>query len=124
MSNYQNDLQRFAEMFKALSNPHRLEIFMRLASCCPPGRRSASEEESRRFVGELAHNLKIAPSTVSHHVKELRLAGLIKVERVGKNIECRIDEEAVAELATLLDGRVFDGHLASDVARSAGDGED
>lgn len=107
MSNYQYGLQKFSEMFKALSNPHRLEIFLRLASCCPPGSRSATEQESRRFVGELAHGLKIAPSTVSHHIKELRQAGLITVERIGKNVECRVDEPAVAELASLLDGRGF-----------------
>jgi ArsR family transcriptional regulator len=105
MSNHQYNLQGFAEMFKALSNPHRLEIFLRLASCCSSGSRSTSEEESRRFVGELALGLKIAPSTVSHHIKELRQAGLITVERIGKNVECRINEQAVAQLATLLEGR-------------------
>jgi ArsR family transcriptional regulator, arsenate/arsenite/antimonite-responsive transcriptional repressor len=116
MSKSQYVLQKFSEMFKALSNPHRLEIFLRLASCCPSGSRSATEQESRRFVGELAHGLKIAPSTVSHHIKELRQAGLITVERIGKNIECRIDEQAVAELATLLDGRVFAWNSRQDVS--------
>ena len=36
MSNYQKEeVQRFAEVFEALSNPNRLHIFLRLVSCCP-----------------------------------------------------------------------------------------
>jgi ArsR family transcriptional regulator, arsenate/arsenite/antimonite-responsive transcriptional repressor len=120
MSNYQHNLRRFSDMFKALSNPHRLEIFLRLASCCPPGSRSTTEEESRRFVGELALGLKIAPSTVSHHIKELRQAGLITVERIGKNIECRVDQHAAAELASLLDGRGLAGNSHQNVSDADG----
>jgi ArsR family transcriptional regulator, arsenate/arsenite/antimonite-responsive transcriptional repressor len=120
MSNYQYNLRRLAEMFKALSNHHRLEIFLRLASCCPSGTRSTTEEESRRFVGDLALGLKIAPSTVSHHIKELRQSGLITVERIGKNIECRVDEQAVAELAALLDGRAIIGNPRQDVSDAVG----
>jgi len=92
-------------MFKALSNPNRLGIFLRLMSCCPPGTRSLSEAESRRYVGELGEHLDITLSTVSHHIKELRQAGLIKVERRGKNIECWVDDQVVRSLAELLLGR-------------------
>ncbi len=56
----------------------------------------------RRCVGELGEELNIAASTVSHHIKELRQAGIIVVERRGKNIECWINEEAVAALRALL----------------------
>jgi DNA-binding transcriptional ArsR family regulator len=112
MSNYRiEEIRKFAEMFKALSNPNRLDIFLRLVSCCPPGTRCSSDAEARRFVGELGRELDITLSTVSHHIKELRQAGLIRVERRGKNIECWIDEQAVSELAELLAGRESVGQL-------------
>jgi len=105
MSNHQTDnMQRLAEMFKALGNPHRLAVFLRLASCCPPGPTAVSEPEARRFVGQLGAELDIAPSTLSHHIKELRNAGLIRMERRGKNIECWVDGEALGAITELLTG--------------------
>jgi DNA-binding transcriptional ArsR family regulator len=98
------EIRRFAEMFKALSNPNRLDIFLRLVSCCPPGTQCSSDAEARRYVGELGEKLSITLSTVSHHIKELRQAGLIRVERRGKNIECWVDEEALKSLSELLAG--------------------
>jgi DNA-binding transcriptional ArsR family regulator len=79
-----------AEMFKALSNPHRVAIFQRLISCCVPGTEWSPDEGGSECVGDLGRDLGIAPSTVSHHIKELRRAGLIHVERQGRKIECRI----------------------------------
>jgi DNA-binding transcriptional ArsR family regulator len=106
MSNHRiEETRRFAEMFKALSNPNRLDIFLRLVSCCPPGTKCSSNAEARRFVGELGEKLDITLSTVSHHIKELRQAGLIRVERRGKNIECWVDEEALSAMSELLSGR-------------------
>ncbi|WP_396266326.1 ArsR/SmtB family transcription factor [Halobacillus amylolyticus] len=45
----------------------------------------------RMTVGELGERLNIVPSTVLHHLKELRQAGLIRMDRKGKNIECLVD---------------------------------
>jgi len=107
MSNYRKiDAQRFAEMFKALSNPHRLSIFLSLVECCPRAERTVSADEARRYVGELGEKLDIAPSTVSHHIKELRQAGLIRVERRGKNILCWADEDALRAMVEILGGHV------------------
>ena len=67
-------------MFKALSNPNRLKIFMRLTSCCLPGTVTSinpgTGEAGCACVGELGQDLDIVPSTISHHIKELRQAGL------------------------------------------------
>jgi ArsR family transcriptional regulator len=103
MSNYQDkNIQKFAEIFKALSNANRLKIFLRLISCCQPGTLTTIKEnmepEGCACVGELGQDLGIAPSTISHHIKELRRAGLIRMERRGQKIDCSIDPEALVAL--------------------------
>jgi ArsR family transcriptional regulator len=105
MSNYpKEEVHRFAEVFKALSNPNRLHIFLCLVSCCPPGTKCISNVAGQRCVGELGQDLEIDPSTVSHHLKELRRSGLIRMERRGKNIICWVDRETILAVANLLTG--------------------
>jgi ArsR family transcriptional regulator len=101
MSNYTNiDLSQLAARLKALSNPNRLQIFRQLALCCEAKASCGADDEAvRRCVGELGQDLGLAPSTVSHHIKELRQAGLVRVERRGQNIHCWIDAEVVRSLA-------------------------
>jgi ArsR family transcriptional regulator len=101
MSNIQEaQIAEYAEKFKALSNPNRLKIFLRLVSeCCI----SISEDELEgevgsqgcACVGDIGKFLGIVPSTISHHLKELRQAGLIKMERRGQKMECWIDPKTV-----------------------------
>ncbi len=102
MSNYQNiKTEDVAGAFHALANPHRLEIFLRLASCCPVGQ--ACAPDMRSCVGDVAAGLNLAPSTVSHHLKELRRAGLIHMERAGQTVECWVEPERVAALAAFFE---------------------
>lgn len=96
------NIEQFADIFKALSNPNRLKIFMRLASCCQPGTVASINPSTGMpgcaCVGELGEDLGIVPSTISHHIKELRQAGLIRMERRGQKIECFIDPETLKAL--------------------------
>ena len=71
---------------------------MWLASCCTPGTVCDSKDEMRRYVGELGRELAISPSTVSHHLKELRDAGLIRTQRRGQHIECWVDADVLRAL--------------------------
>ena len=96
MSNYRNiNAKEMANSFKALSNPNRLQIFQRLLSCCEPGTACSADTVNGFCVGELGEDLAVAPSTLSHHIKELQHAGLIKTQRRGKNIECFVDADKV-----------------------------
>ncbi len=100
MPNYQiKRVDHFAAIFKALSNPHRLQLFQQLAGCCPPGTACSVGEAVRCTVGTLAEPLDIAPSTLSHHLKELKQAGLVRMERRGKHVECWVDGAVLDELA-------------------------
>ena len=99
MSNYKKeDVERFAWIFKALSNPNRLRIFLRLVSCCAPGT-VCTVDDRKAYVGELAQDLEVGPSTVSHHIRELHRAGLIRMERKGQNVECWVDPAVLQDLA-------------------------
>lgn len=99
MSNYGNDIETKSEMFKALGNPHRMAIFQQLSTCCAPGTVCSIDEALGFTVGELGSQLDIAPSTVSHHLKELHRAGLIETRRKGKNIECWIEPSTLDQLS-------------------------
>lgn len=101
MSNYRNDdVDQLAAMFKALSSPQRLRAFLMLTSCCrPEGCCSTTVEGLRQCVGDLASQLDVVASTVSHHLKELKTAGLLHAERRGRTIECSISAAAVRRLA-------------------------
>ena len=99
-----NALPELALMFKALGDPTRLRIFEFLRSCA--GTVSLSEDGTARpvqgaSVGTVCCHLtgidKIS-STISFHLKELRLAGLIQVERSGKNLFCSIDPRVLEML--------------------------
>ncbi len=95
-----NQVERYALIFKALSNPHRLRVFRLLASCCVPGTACPVEEAIRYTVGSLGEPLDIAPSTLSHHLKELNRAELVRMERRGKHVECWVDPAVLHELAS------------------------
>ena len=91
-------------MFKALGDPTRLQIFDFLRSCfCPIA--VDDQGEVRPMYGPTAGEVcchvtgaeKIT-STVSFHLKELKNAGLITIERRGKHKVCGINREAIAAL--------------------------
>lgn len=102
------DIETRAAMFKALGDPTRLRIFEFLRSCCCPVAVEKTGDVRPVLgptVGEVCCSVTGAErinSTVSHHLKELRLAGLITIERRGKNMICGINQQSVAHLAKFL----------------------
>jgi len=102
LNNNIQDLDLFAALFKALGHPRRLAIYLRLMECGPAGSGCGEEVEEVRCVGDLGAALGIAPSTVSHHIKELRQSGLLRVERQGQRVGCWIDQAVVRSLVEFL----------------------
>ena len=103
-----------AVMFKALGDPTRLRIFEFLCrQCCPVALEENGDVRSvlGPTVGEVCCQVTGAEhitSTISFHLKGLRLAGLITVERHGKNMICGVKREAVVDLVSYLSGVVPD----------------
>jgi ArsR family transcriptional regulator len=103
-------IDAIARQLKALAHPQRLKLLALIRErcfCCytaEPGSGSAVERNppAGACVGDLAGECDIAPSTVSHHLKELRTAGLIAVERRGQFLYCRAREDVLAALAAYL----------------------
>jgi DNA-binding transcriptional ArsR family regulator len=94
--------ERLAEKFRALGDPKRMKIFWSLLACCPPG---GSLAHGGATASEVCCEVSGAPkinSTISHHLKELRQAGLIEVERKGRCMICRPRVEGVREMLDFL----------------------
>jgi ArsR family transcriptional regulator len=78
-------------LLKALADPRRYELLERIAKAnCPLGCAQAQTA------------LKIAPATLSHHIKELENAGLIDVTREGKFHYLKLKPGVLEALAEVL----------------------
>ncbi|HEX4138712.1 MAG TPA: metalloregulator ArsR/SmtB family transcription factor [Candidatus Methylacidiphilales bacterium] len=91
-------IKEMAAALKALSHPHRLTLFLRLARCCE--RHGCSVEDcAHSCIGELGKGLGIGQPTLSHHLKELTRAGLIRTRKRGQATECWVTERTLDDLA-------------------------
>jgi ArsR family transcriptional regulator len=95
--------QDLAKIFRALGDPSRLAIFELVRDCCDQDV-GQSATDLRNSVSEIAKQFDLSLSTVSHHLKELRTAGLIKCERQGQHIFCSVDPEVVGLVEQFLRG--------------------
>src|SRR5436190_14289734 len=107
--------EMLVKRLRALGDPTRLHIVELLSGCCcgTAAIRSDGGVEGPT-AGEVCCHITGAEritSTISHHLKELRLAGLITVERRGKHMLCGVNRKAVEALAAYL--------AVDDSARSA-----
>ena len=86
--------QDLARIFRALGDPSRLAIFELVREYCREDS-GHSTADLRNSVSEIAREFDLSLSTVSHHLKELRTAGLIKCERQGQHIFCSVNPEVL-----------------------------
>lgn len=99
--------EELSRAFRALGHPHRLTIvgalLGRAVACCSDERADeCARDPASCNVGELATLVDIAPSTLSHHLKELQDAGVIERARDGRFLYCRVNEALMDEMAALL----------------------
>jgi DNA-binding transcriptional ArsR family regulator len=95
--------QDLARIFRALGDPSRLAIFQLVRECCQ-GDTGRTADDIRGSVTEIARQFDLSLSTVSHHLKELRNAGLIRCERQGQHIFCSVDPDVVGTVERFLRG--------------------
>ncbi len=103
MSNYDiNEIGGASRVFKALSNHNRLRIFLRIAQCCIPDTMECQDKAADCCVGDLGAEVRISPSTLSHHLKELNRSGLIQMERRGQFVYCHVNVETAKAVEKFL----------------------
>jgi DNA-binding transcriptional ArsR family regulator len=83
------------KIFKALSDPTRLAIFELVRSCGTDG---CTERDANDSLSQIAERFGLSLSTVSHHVRELRNAGLISCEKRGQRLFCTVDAQVLDQL--------------------------
>jgi ArsR family transcriptional regulator, arsenate/arsenite/antimonite-responsive transcriptional repressor len=81
------ELTRLAERLKAVADPTRLRILQLLPT--------RPECKLVYNVSELAEELGIPQPTVSHHLKVLYTAGLVRSEKMCRDVYYWIDKETV-----------------------------
>jgi DNA-binding transcriptional ArsR family regulator len=81
-----------AANLEALGNPTRLKIYRTLIRAGAAG----------LPVGRLQDKLKIAPSTLSHHIKALVVVGLVNQVRDSTTLVCHANYEIMRELVGFL----------------------
>ncbi|MBI5653124.1 MAG: winged helix-turn-helix transcriptional regulator [Chloroflexi bacterium] len=87
-------LKDLRDYYRALSDSARLKILAQLA------RRDAT-------VSELARGLRISQPLVSWHLHRLKIAGLIRMKRNGREVHCSLDRARLDAHA-----RAFDALIA------------
>jgi len=81
-----------AAHLEALGNPTRLKIYRTLVRAGDAG----------LSVGRLQEKLKIAPSTLSHHIKALMVVGLINQVRDATTLVCHANYDVMRGLVDFL----------------------
>lgn len=76
-----------AELFRLLGEPNRLRL---VVACL----------DRARTVGELTAEVGISQSLVSHHLRLLRAARLLRQKRQGKNVFYNLPDCHVASMLT------------------------
>ncbi len=104
----QSKTEDLAGIFKALSNPQRLSLFLQICQWCTAQLKGKNQEyacctqEVEGAFTKACDCMDISPSTISHHFKELQRAGLITCTRVGQQFNCRVNRDALEAVKTFI----------------------
>jgi len=87
----QNPRHELPDHFLALSNPTRLRILERLGKI------------GEVSVNDLAAHMRMSQPRISWHLRMLRVGGVIKTRREGRQVYCSLDVENIARERERLD---------------------
>lgn len=91
------DVKKYAKIFKALSNPNRLELFLGIATGNKKKFKHVYDikiDAAEKYICEFQHMFAtIGAPTISHHIKELANAELITTERRGKHLVASVNQD-------------------------------
>ncbi|WP_454557386.1 ArsR/SmtB family transcription factor [Paracoccus kondratievae] len=93
----QHDVTVLAETFRLLGDPTRLRILL----FCLPGPRS---------VGEIVENLELSQTLVSHHLRLLRGARLVRGERRSKQVFYEVADSHVSDMLIDMAFHIHEDH--------------
>src|SRR5712692_10888418 len=82
----ESSLRELKSFYRALGDVNRLRIVQILVT------------EGEQPVSELARRLRISQPLMSWHLRRLRRAGIVRMERAGREVRCSFDREKFAEL--------------------------
>src|SRR5512145_1314980 len=85
------EVEQYAEAFKALSNPIRLQIIDLI-----------SQGGGQICACDIERHFDLTQPTISHHLKVLRDAGLIMSEQRSVNIYHKVNQSVFITLQTIL----------------------
>jgi len=93
--NKRHETEKYAEVYKVLSNSKRLEIIRLLGN-------------GERSVDELSKALKLRKANVSQHLTHLRYARLVKGRREGTRVFYHLTNPRILKMGDIL-SEFFDG---------------
>jgi len=94
----QHEITILAETFRLLGDPTRLRI---LFFCLPEA----------KSVGDIADSLDLSQTLVSHHLRLLRGARLVRGERRSKQIFYEIADSHVSDMLTDMATHIDEDHV-------------
>ena len=90
MINQENEemLVNLAELFKVFGDSTRIKILFALKNC-------------QMAVNDIAENLKMTQSAISHQLRILKANKLVKFRRAGKSLIYSLDDEHVEKILNM-----------------------
>lgn len=85
VNNIPDEWQNTSELFLALGDSHRQRLLL------------AFEKGERLNIGQLVAASTLSRTAIAHHLKTLHRAGVLKSEKVGKEVFFWINKVAVEE---------------------------
>jgi DNA-binding transcriptional ArsR family regulator len=87
----QKERHELPDHFLGFANPTRLRILERLG------------QKGEENVNDLAAHLRMSQPRISWHLRMLRLGGVIRTRREGRQVYCSLDVENIARERARLD---------------------